>query len=114
MNIKESVLKVLSICGEEVKISTENGNIKIMASIQPLRYKYKSYFSEKFIEAGNMDDRNYVYMGDPGARLDLLPFDTLVETSTDKFIVKRAEKVCLGTEIIYIWAMLQKYVEEEN
>lgn len=112
MNIKENAMRVLSLCGERVEVETENGTLEVLASIQPLRYKYKSYFTENYIEAGNIDDRNYVYMGDPRARLDNLPFDTIIRTETDTFVVKRAEKVCLGTEIIYIWAMLQRYIEE--
>lgn len=98
--------------GRRVQIE-ENGVLKkTRAIIQPLRYKNKMYVSGSFLPPGFADGGHYLYLGNAWARLDLLPADTLIRTDEESYLLKRGEKVLLGDEILYIWAILQSYVED--
>lgn len=113
MDIKQSAAECIRKCGERVEVMVNGTAVETFASIQPIKYKNRSYFSEKYLKLGNTDETNYVYMGEPIVRLDLLPFDTIVRSSGESYVVKRAQKVCVGRQIIYIWGILQRYIEEE-
>lgn len=95
-------------------IPDENNQVSTKAFIQPLRYINQSYFGEKFVDIGYLNKQNYLYIGDKNARLDLFPFNTKIISNNDSFVVKRAHPVYLGEKILYVWAIIQVFVEDEQ
>lgn len=101
--------------GEEVSVSCNDMTEQsTKAFIQPLRKKGNSYYGDEGYDLGIIDESNYLYIGKKDIRLDLYPFDTVLETNEDKYILKKAHKVCIGQDIIYIWGIVQKYSGEDD
>lgn len=109
------IKNILRAYGNDVQIIRyENNEIlteDTKAFIQPLRYISKMY-QEEYMNSGYIDLNNYLYIGDSSVRLDLYPFGTLVCSNGDKYIIKKAKKVSLKGEVIYIWAILQEAYSE--
>ena len=82
------------------------------AMIQPLRYKNKMYLEGSFLPPGYLDGGHYLYLGEASLRLDLRARDTVIKTDEESYLLKSGEKVCIGDEVLYIWAVLQPYVED--
>ena len=82
------------------------------AFIQPLRYKDETYMGGRFKNLGQIKGTKYLYIGNNDVRLDKYPLNTIIQTSEEKFVLKRAEKVYFKDEVFYIWAILQPCVEE--
>lgn len=80
------------------------------AFIQPLRYNNSSYVGGKYVNLGKVDETNFLYIGKNDVRLDLYPLNTIIKTDEESYVVKRAQKVCIKDDIVYIWAILQLYV----
>ena len=95
-------------------ISPEMTTKTTKAFIQPLKYKNSSYITDKYTNIGKIDNSNFLYIGKNDVRLDLYSINTIVKTNEESYIVKRAQKVCVGDEIVYIWAILQLYTQEES
>ena len=114
----EKVLDILNKYGSDIEVinnSIENSvpKKKSKAFIQPLRYQDQNFMGMKFLDSGILNGANYLYIGSYDLRLDLYPINnTIIKTSIDSFVLKRAQKVCLKNDILYIWAILQHYVEE--
>jgi len=101
--------------GEEVSISCNDmASQSTKAFIQPLRKKGNSYYGDYGSDLGIIDESNYLYIGKKDVRLDLYPFDAVIESNEDKYILKKAHKVCIGSDIIYIWGIIQKYSGEDD
>ena len=101
--------------GEEVSINcSDMAEKSTKAFIQPLRKKGNSYYGDDGFDLGIIDESNYLYIGKKDVRLDLYPFDTILQTNEDKYILKKAHKVCIGSEIIYIWGIVQKHNGEDD
>lgn len=101
--------------GEEVSVScSDMPTQRTKAFIQPMRKKGTSYYGDEGYDLGVIDDSHYLYIGKKDVRLDLYPFDTVLQANEDKYILKKAHKVCIGRDIIYIWGMIQKYSEEDD
>ena len=94
-------------------ILSDNSKISTKAFIQPLKLKDQTYMGGKRIDIGYLNEKNYLYIGDKNIRLDLLPFNTKILTNDESFIVKRAQAIYLGENILYIWAIIQMFVEDE-
>lgn len=94
-------------------IPGEGEEILTKAFIQPLRYKDATNMGDRFMDVGYSSGRNYLYIGDKNTRLDLLPFDTKIETQNETYVAKRAQAVYLGESVVYVWAILQVFVEDE-
>lgn len=92
---------------------SESEEIPTKAFIQPLRYKDVTNMGGKFMDVGYSSGRNYLYIGDKNTRLDLMPFDTKIKTSSETYVTKRAQVVHLGEDVLYVWAILQVFVEDE-
>ena len=95
-------------------IPGDDKQIFTKAFIQPLRYKDQTYMGGKCLDIGYLNGKNYLYIGDNNTRLDLYPFNTKIETDDESYVVKRAQAVYLGESILYIWAIIQIFVEDED
>lgn len=100
--------------GRTVSILPENSApISTKAFIQPLRYRDQSYLGGKCMDMGYLNGKNYLYIGNNDVRLDLYPFNTKIETSEENYVVKRSQAVYLGENVLYVWAIIQVFVEDE-
>lgn len=101
--------------GIEVSVSCNDmATQSTKAFIQPLRKKGNSYYGDEGYDLGVIDESHYLYIGKKDVRLDLYPFDTVLEANEDKYVLKKAHKVCIGQDIIYIWGIVQKYNGEDD
>ncbi len=109
------VTSVINRFGRSVEVISKNGtNVSTKAFIQPLRYKDQTYMGGKCIDIGYVNSKNYLYIGNKDLRLDLYPFNTILKTSGDNYVIKRAQAVYLGEDVLYVWAIIQVYVEDSN
>lgn len=108
------VTSLIEKFGRSVQIvSGENNDFYTKAFIQPLKYKDQSYMGGKSTEIGYLNEKNYLYIGDKNIRLDLLPFNTKIITSDETYVVKRAQANYLGENVLYVWAIIQIFVEND-
>lgn len=111
----DCVSSIIDKFGRTVTINlSDNSKINTKAFIQPLRYKDQTYMGGKCLDIGYLDGKNYLYIGDKNTRLDLYPFNTKIDTFNESYVVKRAQAVYLGENILYIWAIVQVFVEDED
>ncbi len=101
--------------GQSVEVAPQGAPPRtVNALIQPLRYRSRRYFDGDFLPGGTLDSRHFLYIGPADVRIDLMRGTVLVERTPDKYVVRRSEAVFLSNECIYVWAVLQPYVEEES
>ena len=111
--INNYVSSVISKLGETVTVILDNNERKeTKAFIQPLRYKDDSYYGGKCLDIGMNIGDSYLYIGSKDFRIDQCPFNTIIESVNDKYIVKRSQKVSFKNNVVYVWAILQKYRED--
>lgn len=112
--ISDCVEASINKYGQNVTIiSSDTGNqFSTKAFIQPLRYKDDTYMGGKFKNIGQIKGAKYLYIGNEDVRLDEFPLNTIIKSSEDQFVLKRAEKVYFNNKVFYIWAILQPLIEE--
>ena len=108
------VSRLINKFGRNVDIIFSDSNkTSAKAFIQPLKLKDQTYMGGKCIDIGYLNGKNYLYIGDKTTRLDLLPFNTKILTNHESFVVKRAQAVYLGENVLYVWAIIQMFVEDD-
>ena len=109
------ITRAIESFGRAVKVvSSDATEETTKAFIQPFRHKDYSYYGGKCIDIGFNTGANYLYIGSKDVRIDKYPFNTVIKTNDESYTIKRAQKVCLKDEVLYIWAVLQKCEEEEE
>lgn len=101
---------LLNEYGERVRVR-KYGSDKVevtKALIQPFRFKDNKNMYGNYMEIGVENDGTFLYIGKPDVRLDMYPFDSRIDTDKDSYVLKNAEKICIGNEIVYIRAILRK------
>jgi len=83
------------------------------AFIQPLRYKNKMYLYGVNTQIGYNSHGHYLYIGPPEHNLTGLDSDIWLECDGVKYQIDRAERVYVGAELFYIWAVIRTVVEED-
>lgn len=113
--ISEFVAEVIAKWGQPVAVVLP-GEQKIKertrAFIQSLRYKDKNFFGWQYIDVGCVNADSYIYIGHANVRLDLYPFNTVVCTGNQNYLVRNAKAFYIGEKIAYIRAVLQLDVQE--
>lgn len=111
--LSECVTYAINRFGCAVKITNSDGTEEnFKAFIQPLRHKDHSFYGGKCAETGFTVGANFLYIGPKNVRIDQYPFNTILKTNEESYIVKRAQKVCFKNKILYIWAILQRCDEQ--
>lgn len=82
--------------------------------LQPLRYKNKMYLYGVNTQIGYNAQGYYLYIGPPEHDLTALSDETELEIGNEHYRVDRAEKVCCGDAVYYIWAIVRTVVEESE
>ncbi len=104
---------MLSSCGREVELCKPNGEKqKFKALIQPLRYKNKMYLDGIYTEIGFNSQGHYLYIGPPEIDLTATADGEFLSADGVSYQIDRAEKVYMGKEPFYIWAIIRTIVEE--
>ena len=98
--------------GKDVFITNSTGwqSPVFRAAIQPLRYKNKMYLYGVNTEIGYNSQGYYLYIGPPEHDLTLNE-DALIIDGDIKYQIDRAEKIKLGEEVLYVWAVVRTVVE---
>lgn len=102
---------LISIYGQNVTITfkdeseNKNKSLKAQAFIQPLRSDYQSPLYGDY----NPDTttEQFLYIGMADIKLCSCPSDTIIETSSEKYEIKKVESVYLGKKILYERAVLE-------
>lgn len=107
MNFK----KVLERYGRPVQTEKHDGSVVQTgkAFIQPLRYKNKMYMEGTPTEIGISDAGYYLFIGSPDLHLDVVKEAGYITDGEKKYHIDRWEKMILGDEVFYIWAVLKEY-----
>lgn len=84
---------------------------KMNALISPLRYKNKMYLYGVNTEIGYNSQGHYLYIGPPEPDLTAAENGDCVKCMGERYRVDRAEKVYIGEEVFYIWAIIRVIVE---
>ena len=95
--------------GESVFVSDGGWRSEVYyACIRPLRYKNKMYMTGNLTEIGHYDEGYYLYIGPPNILLEGLTLRAvLTAASGKKYSIFRTERVCVGSETVYVWAILR-------
>lgn len=113
MDYQKQVARLIEEYGEPMRIRPpEGGEEQCTAFIQPLRYKNKMYLDGDYLPVGFADTGHFLYIGLPEPRLDRMPGHTVLLTGDGQYTVKRAECVKFSGRAVYVWAVLQPYIEE--
>lgn len=92
--------------GNSATVISDGKTQSVRAVIQPLNYKNKLYPMETYLPAGYFDNSHYLYFGAASQRLD--GEDVVVQSKGKWYQIKRTQKVYLGDEELYQWAVLQE------
>lgn len=108
MNLSAEFEKWVRVLVIENTDSTRTAPFK--GFIQPLRYKNKMYLYGVNTEIGYNSQGYYLYIGPPEHDLTLNE-DALIIDGDIKYQIDRAEKIKLGEEVLYVWAVVRTVVE---
>ncbi len=111
MNIRKSVDRVLKAIGSEYLVNCDGVESKVIAVIQPMRYKNKLYIEMPRAELGFKDTECFLYLGSPSVDFTANGFNTVISSNSRSFNVSRAEQIKMGDETVYIWAVLSPRIE---
>ena len=118
--MQEKLQALIERYGRSVSLSMEDGwhSPQFRALIQPLRYKNKMYLEGVHTPIGIHDPGYYLYIG-PAAH-DVTKLGSMWEevwlnaSGGERYQIDRAERVYLGEEALYIWAILRSVTEAEQ
>jgi len=102
--------------GRDVSLHMKDGwtSGDYRAFLQPLRYKNKMYLEGVQTDIGYSDQSYYLYIGPVNHNLSALPQDAwIADSDNKKYSINKAEKVFLGNNALYIWAIVRS-VEEAD
>ena len=96
--------------GEDIAI-LQNNREKVVTKgfIEPLRYNNKKYFGGLQTADGYIEDKHYRLVCLKKA--DLTIPNTIIERGDSKFCVNRADDVFFDGEVLYVSAILTKFIE---
>ena len=113
LNIKKCFDAVIDRIGEEVITDIWGEQVKSKAFIQPMRYKNKLYVDMKITELGFNDTECFLYLGPADVDFTGSERHTTVHSLSGKrsYNVSRADKISVGGEVLYIWAVLTPHIK---
>ncbi|HHW45537.1 MAG TPA: hypothetical protein GXX17_01330 [Clostridiales bacterium] len=112
MGLKYALDRIIEKYGVPVTTHGSGGRFETHAFIQPLRYKNKMYIDLDMDRMGKVDEGCYLYIGKADVPLEFKSQQTEITSPLGNFVVARSEKVCIGTDALYIWAILNPLIRE--
>lgn len=109
-----SVNTMIKQFGRDVCLRMDDGwtSGKYTAFLQPLKSKNRTYFEGIQTNIGFSGSDYYLYIGPTNHNLCALPKDAWLEDiDKTKYYICKAEKMFLGNNFIYVWAVLKKFEE---
>lgn len=102
--------------GTDIVLRLHSGDFETKALIQPMRYKNKLYVEMRNTELGLNDTECFLYLGP--AKYDFTGYEkkTAVFTANGEraYNVSRADRITIGEETMYIWAVLTPRLKEDQ
>lgn len=111
MNIRKSVDRILEKAGADYTVVCDGEETSVKAIIQPMRYKNKLYIDMPRSELGFKDTECFLYLGSPSIDFTGKEMTTFIKANDRNFNVSRAERITIGDESVYIWAVLSPRIE---
>ncbi|MDP4119459.1 MAG: hypothetical protein Q8876_00160 [Bacillota bacterium] len=115
MELPSQFQKILYKYGSNISVSDQE---KIVANgkafIEPLRYKNLSSEFNDYMPLGYYSKNNYLYIGSPKIRLDQCTKEAVITCGEFKYCIKNADTFVVKDKIVYIWAILEKYISEST
>ena len=112
MDINQSVAFLFEKIGEKVSVCSRSGEKSVNAVIQPMRYKNKLYLDMTWGELGFKDSECFLYLGPPEVDFTGFESETHIKTNDRAYCVSRADRISVGGDIVYIWAVLTPRIKE--
>ena len=116
MEVKECFNEVFERLGADVVVKIHGEQTKTKAIIQPMRYKNKLYIDMANTEIGLNDTECFLYLG--SAEVDFTTserYTSVYAMNTNRsYNVSRADRICIGDEILYIWAVLKPRIKGDR
>ena len=103
------IKRLFSRYGREVCIFDRNGNFinKGKCLIQPLRYKNKMYLEGIPTDIGINEPGCYLFLAPPDFDIEYAAENGYLSDGTYKYHIDRSEKIYIGNEIYFIWAIIR-------
>ena len=112
MDFKSCVEVFFRETGAEVTVKVNDTEYLIKAVIQPMRYKNKMYLEPERTELGFKDSECFLYLGPAVPDFAGLEPDTTVIHGDRVYKTSRADRISIGGETVYIWAVLSPKIKE--
>ena len=99
---------LISQYGQNITLTSSCKNLPLnfKAFIQPLRSDFQSDLYGDYKESETSEQ--FLYIGPPDINLKEYPDDTIIESNSEKFKIKKAENVYLSGKVIYERGVLEK------
>ena len=102
--------ELISKYGMVVKIISQSSEPKTTkAFIQPVRCDDHKTLCGHYVDLEADNNEQFLYIGMPDVRLDLYPVDTIIHTGSSSFSLRKAEKITIAKQTMYIRAILEPY-----
>lgn len=108
--ILKTLAGLFSRYAQKVSVSIAGDVIRTQAFIQPVRYKNKFYLGFEVDRAGIKNSSCYLYIGLPEPDVASFAAVTRITYGGREYFIKRAEKIYIGDEPVYIWAILMPVI----
>lgn len=108
MSIQKNISKMLQKYGSDVTVKDKLGSFEIKAIIQPLMYKNKMYLGGSELSAGYYDAGHYLMIASCSDFVRDYR-SAVITCNSESYTIKRSERVHLGEDDLYIWAVLTTY-----
>lgn len=105
---------MLETVGEKVAITQGPIATIVKAIIQPMRYKNKLYLEMDWSNLGLKDSECFLYIGPPDVDFTGRESDIYIQTQDRAFCISRADRIRIGGETVYIWAVLTPKIKEND
>ncbi len=102
---------IFNTYGRRVEVHDGNTTKSCKAFIQPLRYKNKMYLDGIYTEIGFNSQGHYLYIGPPLPDLTTVSDSGYISADGISYRIDRAERVYMGEDVFYIWAIIRTIVE---
>lgn len=114
MALRERIKRAMENHGQKIYI--HDGKIQSMpykAFIQPIRYKNRMYLQDISTVVGRDSKDYFLYIGPYDREIDQENRNFVVESNFTKYSVVKSQPVRFDDQVIYVWAVIKEFVEDE-
>lgn len=114
MALREKIKTAMENHGQRIYI--HDGKVLSMpynAFIQPIRYKNRMYLQDVSTVVGRDSKDYFLYIGPYDRAIDQENHNLVIESNSIKYSVVKSQPVRFDDQIVYIWAVIKEFVEDE-